>query len=93
MLYEDDAPRVEVGVLVGRLFSPEGRVVPSRLPGGAVAMTIHRGDYSALGDAHDAVHRFAAARGLELAGPRWEIYGHGHVDPSELTTEVCYLLS
>ena len=56
-------------------------------------MTIHRGDYSALGDAHEAVHRFAAARGLELAGPRWEIYGHGHVDPSELTTEVHYLLS
>ena len=93
MLYKDDAPSVEVGVLVGRRFSAEGRVIPSRLPGGEVAMTIHRGDYSALGDAHEAIHRFAAARGLELAGPRWEIYGHGDVDPSELTTEVHYLLS
>ena len=68
---KDDAPSVDVGVLVG----------------------IDRGDYSALGDAHEAVDRFAAARGLELAGPRWEIYGHGHIDPSELTTEVHYLLS
>ena len=93
MLYKDDAPSVEVGVLVGRRFAPEGRVVPSQLPGGEVAMTIHRGDFAALGDAHAAVHRFAAARELELAGPRWEIYGHGDVDPSELTTEVYYLLS
>ena len=93
MLYKDDAPSVEVGVLVGRRFAPEGRVISSQLPGGEVAMTIHRGDYSALGDAHEAVHRFAAARKLALAGPRWEIYGHGDVDPSALTTEVYYLLS
>ncbi len=89
MLYKDDAPSVEVGVLVGKRFSPERRVVPSQLPGGEIAMTIHRGEYSGLGDAHEAVHRFAAAQELELAGPRWEIYGHGHVEP---TTEVHYLL-
>jgi effector-binding domain-containing protein len=93
MLYKDDAPSVEVGVLVGRRFAPDGRVIPSQLPGGEVAMTIHHGDYSALGGAHEAVHRFAAARELELTGPRWEIYGHGDVDPSALTTEVYYLLS
>ena len=89
MLYKDDAPSVEVGVLVGKRFSPEGRVVPSQLPGGPVAMTIHRGDYSGLGDAHEAVHGSAAAQELVLAGPRWEVYGHGHVEP---TTEVYYLL-
>jgi effector-binding domain-containing protein len=80
-------------VLVGRSFSPEGRVISSRLPGGKAAMTIHRGDYAALGRAHEAVIRFAEERELELAGPRWEIYGHVHSDTSELETEVYYLLT
>jgi effector-binding domain-containing protein len=92
MLYKDDRPTVEVGVLVGHPFSAAGRVIPSRLPGGAVATTTHRGDYAALDRAHDAVHRFARERALELAGPRWEIYGHWREDPRELTTEVYYLL-
>jgi len=87
MLYPDDVPTVEVGVLVSGSFDGEGRVVASRLPGGTVARTVHRGDY-ALGEAHDAVQRFAAERGLELAGPRWEIYGH----PSDPEAEIYYLL-
>ena len=62
-------------------FEAVGRVVPSQLPAGRVAMAVHRGDYAGLGRAHDAVHRFAADRGLELAGPRWEIYGHWSADP------------
>jgi NAD(P)-dependent dehydrogenase (short-subunit alcohol dehydrogenase family) len=45
-----------------------------------------------IGDAHDAVHQQAAAHGRELAGPRWEIYGHWREDPSELETEVFWLL-
>jgi effector-binding domain-containing protein len=55
-------------------------------------MAVHRGDYAGLGRAHDAVHRFAADRGLELAGPRWEIYGHWSGDPRDVETEVSYLL-
>jgi effector-binding domain-containing protein len=92
MLYKDDAPAVEVGVLVVRSFAPIGRVVPSRLPGGRVLTTVHRGDYAALGRAHDAIHRFAQAESLELAGPRWEIYGHWYDDGREPETEVFYLL-
>lgn len=79
-------------MLIGKPFSPAGRVVAWRLPGGELAMTTHRGDYAALGHAHEAVHRFAEGRGRELAGPRWEIYGHMHDDPRALTTEVYYLL-
>jgi hypothetical protein len=58
MLYKDDVPSVEVGVLVGATFAPEGRVVPSELPGGRVVVATHRGDYAQLGRAHEAVHRF-----------------------------------
>jgi hypothetical protein len=78
---------VEVGVLVGASFAPVGRVVPSQLPGGTVVTTVHRGAYSELGRAHEAVHAHAAAHGLTLAGPRWEIYGH----PPEVEVEVCWL--
>jgi effector-binding domain-containing protein len=92
MLYKDDAPSVEVGVLVRTSFSPNGRVISSRLPGGKAAMTTHRGDYAQLDRAHEAVHRFARVQELELAGPRWEIYGHWRRDPRELETDVYYLL-
>jgi effector-binding domain-containing protein len=93
MLYGDDVPTVEVGVLASAPFAGEGRVVASQLPGGPVARTVQRGDYAALGDAHDAVQRFAAERGLERAGPRWEIYGHAREDPAEGELEIYYLLA
>lgn len=91
MLYRDDRPSVEVGVLVSAPFSPVGRVVASQLPGGRVATTTHRGDYAGLAGAHDSVHTFAAERGLELTGTRWEIYGHGHEDPNSI--EIYWLLA
>jgi effector-binding domain-containing protein len=93
MLYADDVPTVEVGVLVSGPFDGDGRVVASQLPGGQVARTVHRGDYAALGEAHDAVQRFATERGLELAGPRWEIYGHAQEDLADAETAIYYLLS
>jgi hypothetical protein len=92
MLYRDDKPSVEVGVLAPRPFKPEGRVIPSHLPGGTAAMAVHRGDYARLGTTHDAVLDYVAAHQLQRAGPRWEIYGHWRADPSELETEIYYLL-
>jgi effector-binding domain-containing protein len=92
MLYKDDRPTVEVGVLATRSFNPEGCVVASHLPGGTTAVAIHRGDYSLLGDTHAAVLEYVKAQGLDLAGPRWEIYGHWRADPAELETEIYYLL-
>jgi effector-binding domain-containing protein len=92
MLYKDDRPDVEVGVLVSGWFQSEGRVAASELPGGEVATAVHRGDYSQLHVTHDAVRNHALDRGRELAGPRWEIYGHWREDPSELETEVFWLL-
>jgi effector-binding domain-containing protein len=92
MLYKDDRPDVEVGVLVSESFKPEGRVTASELPGGEVARANHRGDYARLGVTHDAVRDQVAAHGRELAGPRWEIYGHWREDPSEMETEVFWLL-
>ncbi len=92
MLYKDQSPNVEVGVLVKAGFEPDGRVVASELPGGEVATATHRGDYALLGVTHDAVREYVAAKGRELAGPCWEIYGHGHTDPAQQETEVFWLL-
>ena len=93
MLYKDDVPNVEIGVQVTRSFIPAGRVVPSKLPGGRVARTVHRGPYDRVDEPHRAVREWCAAHGLALAGPRWEIYGDWNDDPAELETEVCYLLA
>jgi effector-binding domain-containing protein len=92
MLYKDATPQVEVGV---ELIAPcvlDGPVIKSSLPAGQVAVTVHRGPYGELGRAHEAVARWCAAGGLELAGPRWEIYGDWREDPADLETEVYYLL-
>ena len=92
MLYKDATPHVEVGV---ELIAPcvlDSPVIRSSLPAGQAAMTVHRGPYGELGRAHEAVARWCAAGGLELAGPRWEIYGDWREDPADLETEVYYLL-
>jgi effector-binding domain-containing protein len=92
MLYLDDAPHVEVGVVLTRACPLVGRVVASSLPGGRVATAVHRGSYEGLGSAHQAVREWCRDRGVELAGPRWEVYGPHREDPAEIWTEVYYLL-
>jgi effector-binding domain-containing protein len=93
MLYRDDTPRVEVGVLVTRSFEGRGRVVPSALPGGEAAMTVHRGPYDGLAAAHAAVLEWCTANGRRVTRLRWEIYGDWHDDPSRLETEVYWQLA
>ena len=93
MLYRDDAPNVEVGVLVAAAFEADGDVVPSRLPGGEVVTTTHRGGYARLGDAYDALHRFASEQGLALTRTRWEVYGHPAADGSDPDIEISWLVA
>ena len=93
MLYKDDVPNVEVGVLASGAFSGAGTVISSALPAGMTAAVTHRGAYAELDTAHRAVRDWCAAHGRKLAGPRWEIYGHWRENPNELETEVYYLLS
>jgi effector-binding domain-containing protein len=93
MLYRDDVPHVEVGLLTDAAAEPGGRVVASTLPGGTVATTTLRGGYDALPAAHQAVHEWCAAQGHRLAGLRWEVYGHWYEDPARVETEVAWLLA
>jgi effector-binding domain-containing protein len=93
MLYENDLPTVEVGVLGRGYAGGRGRVVASALPGGQVARIVHRGSYAELGAAHRAVLEWCAASGRSVTGRRWEIYGHWREQTDELETEVCYELA
>ncbi len=93
MLYLDDVPHVEVGVLLTQPCPLTGRVVASELPAGRVVTTVHQGSFGDLGAAHDAVVRWAVAQGLRLDRTRWEVYGPHHDDPAQQQTQVFWRLS
>jgi effector-binding domain-containing protein len=88
MLYRDDTPTVEVGVLTPDGAQPSGRVVASALPAGPVARTVHRGPYSGLGDTYGALLAWCDEQGCELTRTRWEVYGH----PPEVEIEINWQL-
>jgi effector-binding domain-containing protein len=93
MLYLDDVPHVEVGVLSPAApLDLTGRVVRSALPAGPAATTVHRGPFTGVGAAHGAIQRWCATNGRRTTGPRWEIYGPHDDDPAKLETAVYYLL-
>ena len=96
-IYWDANIRLEVGVELDGPFAEQGEVVRSATPAGAVASTTHFGPYGGLGAAHDAVRRWCRANNHRWAGPNWEIYGHWRrewdADPSQIRTDVFYLLS
>jgi effector-binding domain-containing protein len=93
MLYLDDQPHVEVGVLIDEPPPLTGQLVASALPAGRAAMTTHWGPYQGLAGAHQAVIDWCDAQGLRRAGPRWEVYGPHHDDPAQVWTEVYWLLA
>jgi effector-binding domain-containing protein len=93
MVYLDNVPNVEVGVLLSEPCPLTGRVVTSALPAGTAAMTIHHGPFGDVGAAHEAVLGWCAANGHRASGVRWEIYGPHDDDPARQWTEVYWLLS
>lgn len=88
----DGATEIEFGVGATAPFAPLGPVRSVALPAGEVATTTHWGDYGGLGAAHGAVVGWCRAHGRELAGPRWEVYGHWSDEPAQRRTDVYYLL-
>jgi effector-binding domain-containing protein len=93
MLYLDDLPHVEIGVELDQPAGFDPPIIRSRLPAGLVARTVHRGPYDLLGQSHDRLLALVRERGMQRAGPRWEVYGHWHQEPEMLETEISYLLA
>lgn len=90
----DQPDQVDVEFSVGSksTFAPIGNVQPIQLPIGEVATTTHWGAYSGLGAAHSAVIAWCRAHGRELAGTRWEVYGHWTENEAQQRTDVYHLL-
>ena len=82
----------EFGVEVTRTFKRAGEVYATETQAGEAAVTIHRGPYHRINEAHDAIRKWMAANQRESAGCSWEIYGDPTPDPAETETTVVYLL-
>ena len=76
---------VEAGFPATGSVSPAGRVVPSALPAGTVATTVHRGDYAGLGRTYSDVEEWLAAHGYAGTGAPWESYLDGPEVPEPRT--------
>lgn len=66
------------------------------LPGGIAAVTVHRGPYETLAEAHLALDRWMADNGLEAGGAPWEVYLTDPAevpDPAEWMTQVVWPLA
>ena len=82
----------DFGVEVTRTFERAGEVYATQTPAGKAAVAVHRGPYSRMNEAHEAIREWMAANGRESAGHWWEIYGDPMPDPAETETTVLYLL-
>jgi effector-binding domain-containing protein len=82
---------IEFGVGIKAPLVPVGNVRAVELPVGEVATTTHRGPYTGLRAAHDAVLAWCRAHSRAPAGPRWEVYGHW-TEGEVPRTDIYYLL-
>lgn len=80
---------VEAGFPTSWPVEPVGRVMPSVLPGGEVATTMHVGSYDGVAEAYTAVEQWLAGHGWVPTGDPWEVYLDGPEVPQPRTV-VCF---
>jgi effector-binding domain-containing protein len=94
-LYHHENPTVmpiDFGVEVVRTFVGEGDVACVTTPAGEAAVIVHRGPYTGLSAAHQALHQSCAANRRTIGAHSLEIYGDWSEDPEKLETTIAYLL-
>lgn len=72
-----------------------GEMAASELPGGQVAITVHRGSYDGLSGIYDALHDWIHAQGRDEGTAPWESYvdDPGEVAMEDVRTEVIWPLA
>lgn len=94
-LYHHENPEmmpVDFGVEVTRNFAAEGEVDCVTTPGGEAAVVVHRGAYSVLAAAHQALHEWFHSSGRSVGSCSMEIYGDPTPDPAKTETTIVYFL-
>src|SRR5262249_14657536 len=94
-LYHHESPAmmpIDFGVEVVRSFVGEGDVTCVTTPVGEAAVVVHRGPYTELAAAHQALHQWCATNGRTIGANSLEIYGDWADDPQKLETTIEYLL-
>lgn len=71
-----------------------GEMGSSELPGGEVAISVHRGSYDGLAQTYQGLHDWIHDQGREEGSAPWESYvdDPSEVSAAELRTEVCWPL-
>lgn len=82
----------DFGVEVTRTFETAGEVYATETPRGQAAVTVHRGPYNKLNEAHEAIRKWMKSNDRQSAGVSWEVYGDPRPNPAESETTVLYLL-
>jgi len=94
-LYHHESPAimpVDFGVEVTRPFDGEGDVSCVTTPAGDAAVVVHRGPYTQLRAAHQALHEWCRSNRRIIGAHSLEIYGDWTEDPANLETTIQYLL-
>jgi effector-binding domain-containing protein len=94
-LYHHDSPAimtVDFGVEVVRPFVGGGDIACVTTPRGEAAVVVHRGPYTKLAAAHQALRQWCSANGRSIGAHSLEIYGDWSEDPEQLETTIQYIL-
>jgi effector-binding domain-containing protein len=85
---------VEMGFPVTKPLSGKGEIKPGEIPAGRQVSCMHKGPYSDIAPAYDAMTRWIEENGHTPTGVCYEFYYNSPMDvpESELLTKVVFLL-